>query len=42
MSAFHVKKIDGEWLIVLERTMHPCDYMRAVCTGDTSFSSLQL
>jgi len=42
MSAFHVKRIDGEWLIVLERTMHPCDYIRAVCTGDTSFSSLQL
>lgn len=42
LSDFHVKKIDGEWLIVLERTMRPCDYLRAVCTGDKSFSSLEM
>lgn len=42
LSAFYLRKIDGEWLIVLERTMHPCDYIRAVCTGDKSFSSLEM
>ena len=42
LSDFHVRKIDGEWLIVLERTMHPCDYIRAVCTGDTSFTKLEM
>lgn len=42
LSDFHVKKFDNEWLIVLERTMHPCDYIRAICTGDTSFTNLEL
>lgn len=42
MSDFHVRNTDGEWLIVLERTMHCCDYIRAVCTGDKSFSSLEM
>lgn len=42
LSAFYLRKIDGEWLIVLERTMHPCDYIRAVCTGDKSFTSLEM
>lgn len=42
MSAFYVRKLDGEWLIYRERTMHPCDCIRAACTGDKSFSNLEL
>ncbi|HJB56567.1 MAG TPA: ester cyclase [Candidatus Flavonifractor intestinipullorum] len=42
MSAFYVENIDGEWLIVSEKTVHPCDYIRAVCTGDKSFTSLEM
>lgn len=33
LSVFHVQNIDGEWLITLERTARPHDYIRAVCTG---------
>ena len=33
--------IDGEWLITFEYTGHCCDYIRAVCTGDSSFTSLK-
>ena len=42
LSTFYVKNIDGEWLITQERTMHPCDYIRAVCTGENSFTSLDM
>ncbi len=42
LSAFYVEKIDGEWLIVLEWTMHSCDYIRAVCTGEKGFTSLDM
>lgn len=42
ISSFHVKKIDGEWLIVFETTGLCCDYIRSVCTGDKSFSHLAL
>lgn len=42
LSSFHVKKIDGEWLIVFETTGLCCDYIRSVCTGDASFTSLAL
>ena len=42
MSLFCVEKIDGEWLIVDEKTAHPCDYIRAVCTGDGSFTHRQV
>lgn len=42
ISSFTVKKIDGEWLIVHEYTGHCCDYIRAVCTGDSSFTTLAL
>ena len=41
ISSFTVKKIDGEWLITFEYTGHCCDYIRAVCTGDSSFTSLK-
>lgn len=42
LSDFHVENIDGEWLIVNEYTAHPCDYMRYICTGDKSFTSLEM
>ena len=42
ISSFHVKKMDGEWLITFETTGLCCDYIRAVCTGDTSFTTLKL
>ena len=42
LSSFLVKKIDGEWLIVAETTGLCGDHLRAVCTGDTSFSALKL
>lgn len=42
MSSFHVELVDGEWLIESETTAMCCDYIRAVCTGDTSFTSLEL
>lgn len=42
LSDFHVENIDGEWLIVHEYTAHPCDYMRYICTGDKSFTSLEM
>ena len=42
LSAFYVEKIDGEWLIVLEWTMHSCDYIWAVCTGEKGFTSLDM
>lgn len=42
LSSFHVKKVDGEWLIGFETTGLCCDYIRAVCTGDKSFSSLEM
>lgn len=40
ISSYTVKKIDGEWLITYEITGRPCDYIRAVCTGDSSFTAL--
>ena len=42
MSAIYVHKVDGEWLIYRERTMRPCDCIRAACTGDKSFTSLEM
>lgn len=42
MSSFHVENVDGEWLIVSEKTAHCCDYIRAVCIGDSTFSHLDL
>ncbi len=42
MSVFHMEDIEGEWLITAEETMHPCDYIRAICTDDSSFTNLQL
>ena len=42
ISSFTVKKINGEWLITYEVTGHCCDYIRAICTNDTSFTSLEL
>ena len=42
ISSFTVKKIDGEWLITGEYTGHCCDYIRAVCTGDETFTALKL
>lgn len=41
ISSFTVKKIEGEWLITGEYTGHCCDYIRAVCTGDDSFTALR-
>ncbi len=42
ISSFTVRKIEGEWLITNEYTGHCCDYIRAICTGDESFTSLKL
>ncbi|MCI9120635.1 MAG: ester cyclase [Oscillibacter sp.] len=42
ISSFHVEKMDGEWLITFETTGLCCDYIRAVCTGDQSFTTLEL
>lgn len=42
MSSFHVENVDGEGLIISEKTAHCCDYIRAVCTGDSIFSHLDL
>ena len=42
ISSYLVRKIDDEWLIVDEYTGRCCDYIRAVCTGDESFTTLKL
>ena len=42
LSSFQVAKVDDEWLIVSEKTGRCCDYIRATCTGDKSFTSLEL
>lgn len=42
ISSFTVKKIDGEWLITYEMTGRCSDYIRAICTGDESFTALAL
>lgn len=42
MSSFHVELVDGEWLIESETTAMCCDYIRYICTGDSSFTSLKL
>lgn len=42
LSLFYVEKVDDEWLIVGEKTGRPCDYIRAVCTGDGSFTHHQV
>lgn len=42
LSLFYVEKVDDEWLIVGEKTGRPCDYIRAVCTGDDSFTHVEL
>ena len=42
LSLFYVEKIEDEWLIVGEKTGRPCDYIRAVCTGDDSFTHVTM
>ena len=42
LSLFYAEKIDDEWLITAEKTGRPCDYIRAVCTGDDSFTHVKL
>ena len=42
ICSYQVARIDGEWLIVSEKMGRCSDHIRAVCTGDTSFSSLKL
>lgn len=42
LSSFLVERVDGEWLITAETTGLCCDHLRAVCTGDKSFSRLKL
>ena len=42
LSDFHVRKIDGEWQMVMERNMPTCDSIRDGCTGDTSFKKMEM
>ena len=40
-SMYRVENIDGEWLITSEFTGRPCEYIRAICTGDNSFGHVK-
>lgn len=39
LSVYYLEKVENEWLITGEMTGRPCDWIRAVCTGDSSFAA---
>lgn len=39
LSVLYIEQVEDEWLIVKELTGRPSEYIRAICTGDSSFSA---